>query len=111
MKKMQLMLCGLAVLGLAAVAITPPAAAGEKAMQLAAPVQTVTFKVAKMSCAACPITVRKSMEGVKGVTAVTIDFKAKTATVVFDPAKTNIEQIATASTNAGYPAIEQKKDS
>jgi mercuric ion binding protein len=44
------------------------------------------------------------MEGVSGVKSVSIDFDAKTATVVFDPSVTSIEAIAAASTNAGYPA-------
>ena len=66
--------------------------------------QTVTFDVPGMTCALCPITVRKAMEGVKGVKQVEVDFNAKTATVVFDPAKTTVEAIAAASANAGYPA-------
>lgn len=67
--------------------------------------QTATFDVPGMTCALCPVTVRKAMEGVEGVKSVTVDFDARTATVVFDPAKTTIEAIATASANAGYPAV------
>jgi mercuric ion binding protein len=44
------------------------------------------------------------MEGVAGVRSVEIDFNARTATVIFDPAATSAEVIATASANAGYPA-------
>jgi len=66
--------------------------------------QTITFAVEKMICAACPITVRKAMEKVDGVKSVTVDFNAKTATVIFDPAVTTPEQIGQASTYAGYPA-------
>lgn len=66
--------------------------------------QTATFVVDKMSCALCPITVRKAMERVEGVKSVSIDLGAKTATVVFDPAVTTAQQIAKASENAGYPA-------
>ncbi|MCD1636725.1 cation transporter [Martelella mediterranea] len=67
--------------------------------------QTATFDVPGMTCALCPVTVRKAMEGVEGVRQVEVDFNARTATVVFDPAKTTIEAIATASANAGYPAV------
>jgi len=67
--------------------------------------QTATFDVPSMTCALCPVTVGKAMEGVAGVKSVTVDFDARTATVVFDPAKTTIEAIATASANAGYPAV------
>jgi len=47
------------------------------------------------------------MEGVAGVQDVTIDYEAKTATAHFDPAKTTMRDIATASTEAGYPAQTQ----
>ncbi|HNP51286.1 MAG TPA: cation transporter [Nitrosomonas nitrosa] len=67
--------------------------------------QTVTFAIEKMTCAACPITVRKAMESVDGVKSFSMDFKAKTATVIFDSAVTNAQQIGAASTNAGYPAV------
>jgi mercuric ion binding protein len=73
------------------------------ATQVAA-AQSATFVVGNMTCALCPVTVKKAMERVKGVQSVRIDFAAKTATVVFDPAVTSIEAIAAASTDAGYPA-------
>lgn len=66
--------------------------------------QTATFDVPGMTCALCPVTVRKAMEGVEGVKSVTVDFDARTATVVFDPSVTTIGAIAAASANAGYPA-------
>jgi mercuric ion binding protein len=66
--------------------------------------QTATLAVENMTCALCPVTVKKAMEQVKGVHSVGIDFAAKTATVVFDPAVTSVEAIAAASANAGYPA-------
>jgi len=66
--------------------------------------KTTTFMVDKMFCAACPITVKAAMAGVEGVKNVEIDFSAKTATVIFDPSIASEEEIAAASTNAGYPA-------
>lgn len=65
----------------------------------------VTFTIEKMTCAMCPITVRKAMEKVEGVLSVVTDYDTRTAVVVFDPAKANVEDIAKASENAGYPAI------
>jgi mercuric ion binding protein len=69
--------------------------------------QTATFAIENMTCALCPITVKSAMEKVIGVNSVQIDFEAKTATVVFDPAVTTLEAIAASSTNAGYPATVQ----
>jgi periplasmic mercuric ion binding protein len=66
--------------------------------------RTVTFAVDNMYCDACPYIVKSSMAEVPGVAKVAVSFQAKTATVVFDDAKTNPDAIATASMNAGYPA-------
>ena len=66
--------------------------------------QTVTLDVDKMYCALCPVTVTKAMEGVEGVSEVEVDFGTKTAVVTFEDTTTNWEQVASASTNAGYPA-------
>ncbi|WP_375199138.1 heavy-metal-associated domain-containing protein [Cupriavidus metallidurans] len=66
--------------------------------------QSETFAIENMTCALCPVTVRKAMEGVAGVKSVKIDFENKTATVLFDPAVTDRAAIAAASTRAGYPA-------
>jgi mercuric ion binding protein len=63
-----------------------------------------SFTIAKMTCAACPITVKKAMQRVDGVIDVDIDFDTKTAVATFDPALTNADEIAAASTGVGYPA-------
>ncbi len=68
------------------------------------PTRTVTLKVENMSCTACPITVRKALEKVPGVAKVKTDFATKTATVTFDPAKTGVEALTKATTEAGYPS-------
>jgi mercuric ion binding protein len=93
---------GLTGLGLSIV--TQQTFAGGSAARASAQEQTATFAVDNMDCAACPITVRKAMKGVKGVKSVSVDFAAKTATVVFDPSVATPEAIAEASKNAGYPA-------
>ena len=94
-----------ALLGLAAMApITAlPAAAQSVATEQTAE-QTAVFAIDNMTCALCPITVRRAMEAVDGVTSVAVDFDAKTATVTFDAGATDTAAIAAASTNAGYPA-------
>ena len=73
----------------------PGAFAGER---------TVTFAVDNMYCEACPYIVKSSMAAVPGVAKVAVSLEAKTATVIFDDAKTNPATIAAASMNAGYPA-------
>lgn len=74
------------------------------AQQIAVQQQTALFAIENMTCAACPFTVRKAMQSVNGVQSVSVDFDAKTATVIFDPSVTTTDSIGEASTNAGYPA-------
>lgn len=92
----------LALFGLTAIA---PFTAIPATAQSVAADKTVTFTVDNMTCALCPITVKRAMEGVDGVRTVEIDFEARTATVVFDTAATTADAIAGASANAGYPAV------
>jgi len=92
------------MLGLAPGAMTLASPAYAQTAAAEAQVQRVTFVVENMSCALCPVTVKRAMERVDGARLVEIDLKARTATVVFDPDVTSAERIAAASTNAGYPA-------
>lgn len=96
-------LLALGAAGLLSATAFSPLAAQSTTTEVAA-TQSATLAVENMTCALCPVTVKKAMERVNGVRSVNIDFAAKTATVVFDPAVTSVEAIAAASTNAGYPA-------
>lgn len=66
--------------------------------------QVQSYTIEKMTCATCPITVKKAMQRVEGVKDVDIDFDTKIAIVTFDPNLTNTDEIAAASTDVGYPA-------
>ena len=92
------------VLGLGGLAVysTPPADAAISSMLEAS--ETVTFEIENMTCAMCPVTVRTAMNRVDGVHSVDVDFDSKTAVVNFDPAVASMDEIAQASTQAGYPA-------
>ena len=95
---------GLAVAGMMSTGVFPPSSALSGSAQAATTEQRAVFAIENMTCALCPVTVKKAMEGVAGVKSVLIDFEAKTATVVFNPSQATITAIAAASTNAGYPA-------
>lgn len=84
---------------LAALALVAPARAAT---------QTVTLKVSGMTCAACPITVKKALEKVPGVTKIAVSFEKKQAVVTFDDAKTNANALVKATTDAGYPSKVEK---
>ena len=106
--KRRLMMAALSAVmgisGLAAIGMGPAAFVGNAVAQAAEVTQTMVFAVDNMTCALCPVTVRKAMEQVNGVKSVAVDFDAKTATVVFDPAQATPDAIAKASADAGYPA-------
>jgi mercuric ion binding protein len=70
----------------------------------AAAPKTVTLDVKNMTCAVCPITVKKSLKKVSGVSAVKVDFAKKTAVVTYDPDKARPEALTRATTDAGYPS-------
>jgi len=69
-----------------------------------AAMQTVTLDVSGMYCSVCPITVKKSLEKVTGVSNVKVSFEAKEAAVTYDDAKTSVKQLVDATSNAGYPS-------
>ena len=103
MKKTSLI--GLAVLAMAGGGVAFAVGGAAQGRPAAASAQTqTTFAIQNMTCATCPITVKKAMEGVAGVSAVSVDFGAKTARATYDSRRTNATAIAAASTNAGYPA-------
>jgi mercuric ion binding protein len=66
--------------------------------------QTITLAVNNMDCAACPSIVKGSLEAVPGVAKVAVSYKDRTATVIYDDAKADVNQLTTATTKAGYPS-------
>jgi len=83
----------LAVLSLSG---TPASVAGER---------TVTLKVRDMTCALCPLTVRKALESVEGVTRARVSYRDETAVVTFDDGKADLAALTAATANAGYPSV------
>jgi periplasmic mercuric ion binding protein len=70
--------------------------------------QTATLNVPGMTCPVCPITVKKALEKVPGVTKVDVRFEKKQVLVTFDDAKTNTDALVKATTNAGFPSQPEK---
>lgn len=73
-------------------------------LQALAAQQTVTLSVPGMTCAACPFTVKAALDRVEGVSSVDVRYEERDATVTFDDAKTSVEALTQATTNAGYPS-------
>lgn len=66
--------------------------------------RTITLAVQNMYCAACPHTVRASLQSVPGVENVTVSLQQKTAVVTYDDARTDVNALTAATANAGYPS-------
>ena len=61
-----------------------------------------------MTCPACPITIKKALEKVQGVSKGDVRYEKKQVLVTFDNAKTNTDALVKATTNAGFPSQPEK---
>lgn len=66
--------------------------------------RTVTLDVPGMTCPVCPITIKKSLEKVNGVGAITSDVSKKTVTVTYDDTRTRPTALMQVTADAGYPS-------
>jgi copper chaperone CopZ len=69
----------------------------------------VVVSVEGLSCGACEIPVRHALRKVEGVKSIEVSAATKTATVDFEPAKTDSEQLIAAINSTGYRASLPKK--
>ena len=66
--------------------------------------KTVTLAVPSMDCPVCPITVKKALIQVPGVSQASENFDKRQAVVTFDDTKTNVGALTQSTKNAGYPS-------
>lgn len=71
--------------------------------------QTVTLEVPTMNCVTCPLTVKKALQKVDGVTRAEVTFETKLAVVTFDDKTTTAKALTEATRNAGYPSTIKKE--
>ena len=77
--------------------------AGASLAATAAP-KTVTLAIPSMDCPVCPITVKKALSQVPGVSQTNVNFDKRQAIVRFDDARTNVGALTESTKNAGYPS-------
>ena len=77
--------------------------AGASLAATAAP-KTVTLAIPSMDCPVCPITVKKALSQVPGVSQTNVNFDKRQAIVRFDDARTDVGALTEATKNAGYPS-------
>jgi len=74
---------------------------------LAGEMKTVTLDVEKMTCNMCPITVKKALKRIDGVTDVVVKYEGEGngwAKVTYDTSKTTVDELTFATDEAGYPS-------
>ena len=71
--------------------------------------KTVTLAIPSMTCPVCPITVKKALKAVPGVSQVSVNYAKKDAVVSFDDSKTSVAALTKATTDAGFPSKLEEK--
>lgn len=66
--------------------------------------KTVVLSVPTMDCPVCPITVKKALSKVPGVSHAEVSFEKRQASVSFDDAMTSVDALTRATKEAGYPS-------
>jgi mercuric ion transport protein len=87
---------------------TAPIAA-QRETELSNGLRRVVVSVDGLSCVTCEIPVRHALRKVDGIKSVEVSAATKTATVEYEPSKTNAEQLVAAINATGYRALLPKK--
>jgi len=66
--------------------------------------RTVTLSLPTMDCPVCPITVKKALSRVDGVSKAEVDFGKRQAVVSYDDTKTGVPALTRGTQDAGYPS-------
>ena len=66
--------------------------------------ERVVIRVEGMSCVTCEVAVRTALKRVNGVASAYVSVGTKSATIDYDPTKTNPDQLVSAINSTGYPA-------
>lgn len=82
--------------------IIPYALAGENGGSTA--IRQVTLSVQNMTCAACAVTVKKSLTRLDGVKDAKVTANPPRAVVTYDPTRVPVERLVKATKKAGFPS-------
>lgn len=66
--------------------------------------KTVTLSVPGMSCATCPITVKKALTKLGGVVDVKSNLDRRETSVVYDNTQVSLDALTRATKDAGFPS-------
>lgn len=84
---------------------------GQLILSIPEGMELITLDVKNMTCAACTVTVTKSLKNLEGIKDAKVSLEPPQAFVVYDPAKVDIKKMTAATANVGYPSsVIQKGD-
>ena len=66
--------------------------------------KTVTLSIPTMDCEVCPITVKKALNKVQGVSRIDVNPEKRIVVATFDDTQTNATALTETTRNAGYPS-------
>ena len=99
-----LLVLGFAGLNLSRYVFASPPVAPPTQTQLGNGLNRIVISVGGLSCVTCEIPVRRALRRIDGVKSTEVNAATKTATVDYEPAKTNPKQLVAAINSAGYHA-------
>lgn len=99
-----LLVLGFAGLNISRYVFARPPVAAPTQTQLANGLNRIVVSVEGLSCVTCEIPVRHALRRIDGVRYVDVNAAAKTATVDYEPARANPEQLVAAINSTGYHA-------
>jgi copper chaperone CopZ len=104
-----LLVVGFAGLDISRYVFASPPVAAPTQTHLANGLDRIVVSVEGLSCVICEIPVRHAVRRIDGVKSVDVNAATKTATVEYEPAKANPEQLVAAINSTGYHASLPKK--
>lgn len=66
--------------------------------------RSVTLAIPTMDCPVCPLTVKRALSKVPGVSHVEVSYEKRQAVVMFDNTKSDVGALTESTKNAGYPS-------
>lgn len=66
--------------------------------------KTVTLTIPTMDCPVCPLTVKRALSRVPGVSQVEVSYEQRQTVVMFDDTKADVSTLTESTKNAGYPS-------
>lgn len=67
-----------------------------------------TLQINGMTCAACANRIEKGLSKIEGVERANVNFALERSTVVYDPAKTNVNEFKERVEKLGYSVVQEK---